>query len=381
MFGTTIELRLLAGAHLVVYLTWIVLFQEKHLPQYWWMCALSVLQVAIGSILTISSSYGGMLLGIHVRFDLDAVGLFAVPGPSAIRPIERAMGDAARTGAGEPPGRRAVDGSAAAEEPVRALLMQRSTARGTMQLDPDERWLGMRFALSMLAISGGAFDRRRGILPVYSAAVGGTDRMGCRTRRNNSASAAMTGFTTEVRLGDMVPALGKLQASAAGQPFQVPTGRRSTSRPIAKGSAMPSPCSAARRWKCTSVAPGRGPDADRRSMSLPQRTGPARAVRQQILMEPLGSPILFAIEPFDAVRLPGAGETVEWQPITGQIFRPDSLPPDKALAYDVFTTEGGKSPSRRSPQRSQRSVREPVFRAVSRGPRVRFPSSPLWRGD
>src|ERR1700684_1088407 len=58
-------------------------------------------------------------------------------------------------------------------------------------------------------------------------------------------------------------------------------------------------------------------------------------------MEPLGSPILFAIDPFDAVRLPGVGESVEWQPVTGQIFRPDSLPPDKALAYDVFTTAGG----------------------------------------
>ena len=117
-----IELRLLAGAHLVVYLTWIVLFQEKHLPQYWWMCALSVLQVAIGSILTISSSYGGMLLGIHVRLDLDAVGLFAVPGPFAIWPIERAVGDARPHGAGEPPGRWAAARMAARGEPGAGAL-------------------------------------------------------------------------------------------------------------------------------------------------------------------------------------------------------------------------------------------------------------------
>ncbi len=55
-------------------------------------CALlSVLQVAIGSILTISSSYGGMLLGFMFAAIWTLVGLFALSGPSAIRPVGRTV--------------------------------------------------------------------------------------------------------------------------------------------------------------------------------------------------------------------------------------------------------------------------------------------------
>ena len=62
MRNQTLEQRLLVAAHLLVYLSWIVLFQKKNLAQYWWMCALAVLQVAVGSILTIETSYGGLLV-------------------------------------------------------------------------------------------------------------------------------------------------------------------------------------------------------------------------------------------------------------------------------------------------------------------------------
>ena len=61
------------------------------------------------------------------------------------------------------------------------------------------------------------------------------------------------------------------------------------------------------------------------------------SVREQFLLEPLGTPMLFAIEPFDAVRLPNPREQVEWQKISGQIFRPDTVPIDKAVSYDVYS--------------------------------------------
>ena len=46
-FSGNIEARLLSGAHLLVYLLWIVLFLDKRPRQYWWMLALCVLQVAV----------------------------------------------------------------------------------------------------------------------------------------------------------------------------------------------------------------------------------------------------------------------------------------------------------------------------------------------
>ncbi len=54
--------QLLAGGHLAVYLTWTFLWQQKDLRRMWWMIALSVLQVAIGSVLTNQPWYGVALL-------------------------------------------------------------------------------------------------------------------------------------------------------------------------------------------------------------------------------------------------------------------------------------------------------------------------------
>jgi len=53
-----IEGRLLFGAHLLVYLSWIVLWQRKGNKQYWGLMALAVLEVAVGAVLTNSGYYG-----------------------------------------------------------------------------------------------------------------------------------------------------------------------------------------------------------------------------------------------------------------------------------------------------------------------------------
>lgn len=61
-----IEGRLLFGAHLLVYLTWILLWQEKGAQQRWGLLALSVLQVAVGAVLTTNGLYGAGLGGFLV---------------------------------------------------------------------------------------------------------------------------------------------------------------------------------------------------------------------------------------------------------------------------------------------------------------------------
>lgn len=56
--------KLLSGAHLLVYATWIVLFHEKTLRNFWWLMALGVLQMAVASVLANESSpsFGGYLI-------------------------------------------------------------------------------------------------------------------------------------------------------------------------------------------------------------------------------------------------------------------------------------------------------------------------------
>lgn len=57
------ESRLLAGAHLVIYISWVVFLQRRPDTQnedrvHWQMCALSLLQVAVASVLTEAPWYG-----------------------------------------------------------------------------------------------------------------------------------------------------------------------------------------------------------------------------------------------------------------------------------------------------------------------------------
>ena len=56
-----IESRLLSFAHLLVYLTWILLFMEKSPRMYWTMCAMALLHVALGAVLTSSGFFGALL--------------------------------------------------------------------------------------------------------------------------------------------------------------------------------------------------------------------------------------------------------------------------------------------------------------------------------
>lgn len=344
MFGTTIEIRLLAGAHLVVYLTWIVLFQDKRLPQYWWMCALSVLQVAIGSILTISSSYGGMLLG----FMFAAIWTLSVFSLYQAHLQYGRSGEPSESAAGASPTNRLTSGPKsgwrAGGKQARAFLTQRSAARGTMQLDPDERWLGARFALTMMAVSGGALVVAAGFFLFIPRLWAGRTEWGGNDTKQFRAGA-ITGFTTEVRLGDLVPLLENpkrvLQVSlfgADGAPLNLERycAEIGYAEPLLRGATMEAYENGT--WSGT----GRGPTLELLAV------GPARdCVREQILMEPLGSPMLFAIEPIEAVRLPNPADQVDWQPVTDQIFRPESVPSDKALLYDVYSPVGANI-SRRS---------------------------------
>ena len=57
------EGKLLAGTHLLLYATWIVLFQQKTVRLYWFLMALGILQLAVASVLTSKGWFGFCSLG------------------------------------------------------------------------------------------------------------------------------------------------------------------------------------------------------------------------------------------------------------------------------------------------------------------------------
>lgn len=85
--GGTLESKLLAGSHLIVYLTWIVLVLPKGNRQYWWLIALSVLQLAIAGLLSGGVTFGASMLGmlLLLLWTLSVFSLFRVQDLHAAR--------------------------------------------------------------------------------------------------------------------------------------------------------------------------------------------------------------------------------------------------------------------------------------------------------
>ncbi len=83
--GGTVLRKLLSGAHLVVYLSWIVLLLPKSHRQYWWLMALSVLELAIGGVVSGDVAFGGALVGMMLLmlWTMSVFSLFRVQNQHA----------------------------------------------------------------------------------------------------------------------------------------------------------------------------------------------------------------------------------------------------------------------------------------------------------
>ena len=97
---------------------------------------------------------------------------------------------------------------------------------------------------------------------------------------------------------------------------------------------IPSRCFAERPWWRTKRGNGAGRSTTPGRTDVDPCIG---AVRQQILLEPMGTPVLFAIQPAFAIRVSNPQDQAEFQPLTDQTLRPEQSPVDKALSYEAYS--------------------------------------------
>ncbi len=195
--GSAAELRVLAGAHLLTYLTWVALFQAKEGRQYWWMMALSVMQVAVGSILTQDGSFGALLI-CYVFFALWTLSVYSLY--QARYGFDRAGRERLDVAIESiQTGQSTIERASATG--LRMAHHQPDEVRGAIQLDPDETWINSRFVMGVVSTT------------LLSLAVGLTffvliPRLwvGGRPQSGDSFDSpirTVTGFTDEVQLGEI----------------------------------------------------------------------------------------------------------------------------------------------------------------------------------
>ncbi|MHC4877074.1 MAG: transglutaminase TgpA family protein [Planctomycetota bacterium] len=196
--GFAQERRVLAGAHLLSYLTWIALFQAKQGRQYWWLLALSVMQVAVGSILTDSSTFGSLML-VFVFLALWTLSVFSLY--QARFSFEHASSESGDVALQDATVVRRKRRGPVTDTAVAFAHHRPNEFQGAIQLDPNERWVNGRFVGGVVTTSLLSI----GVGMVFFILI---PRLwvGERYEFEDDADSALmnfTGFTDEVQLGEL----------------------------------------------------------------------------------------------------------------------------------------------------------------------------------
>lgn len=338
-----VEARLLSGAHLIVYLTWIALFQQKTAKQYWWMCMLSLLQVALGAVLTQRGFYGFLLLG-YMFLALWTLAVFSL---YLVR--HQFLGSASYVS-----GLSSADASAAAgpgNERAGAMLRATSAApplrlpsrtRGAIQHEPRTNWVSPRFihgifwtTLLSLIVASGFFL----LIPRVW--------IGSRTINRESLEAPdsrpLTGFTEEVQLGDMGQILESTERVLQVRLWDTETEeeigvdeyvhRLGYNEPYFRGTVLDVYENG--RWK--------GGSRFNLAINLSDRSLD-EGVRQEIVRQPIGTRILFALHPVHGCRLKGRDGVAVMDRATAVVVRWEQKAASESLSYDVYSPQAVSGP-------------------------------------
>ncbi|HID21531.1 MAG TPA: DUF3488 domain-containing protein, partial [Planctomycetaceae bacterium] len=333
--GESIEAKVLSGAHLLVYITWIIFLQEKGRRQFWWLCTLSVLQVAVGAILTDASSFGLFLIG-YLFLSIWTLSVFSLhEAQQLVRRSGTQWASASGGGEGRHQGLVLSQSALAASHPFAIVAGRRSEAIASIQHDPHESFIGVRFVSGCVAI---------GMLSLVVAAlffafiprlwIGGWPTF---SDRPTPGVTALTGFTAEVRLGDIGEILESTEPVLELRVVDPLTGKEldveeyaanlGYEEPLFRGAVLAAYRDG--RWSVTA--------AEQAVVSIATRPPVRDVVRQEIRMNPIGTRILFVMHPTVACRMEDRGSAASVSVVSSTLRHDGSRPPTTAFRYTAYS--------------------------------------------
>ena len=331
-----IEARLLSLAHLLAYLTWIVLFLEKTPSLYWTMCALGLLHAALGAVLT-SSGLFGLMLGVFLVIEVWTLTVFT---------LHRARQTYSETATDELSGDlRPSNGhspeAVAARKTMSAdgfLWNRRSRPVSTVQLDPNLRWISWPF-VSGVAVTVFLSAGLGSLFFLFTPRIWVSGLTVFGDEPDQALKILQSGFAEEVQLGDIGQILEsthpvfelRLMDHESGQPLSVEDYalKMGLDEPVFRGSVLGEYEHG--KWRVGRSGTHDGVE--------PIASAPSReyVVRQEFRLEPTDSTILFAMPPHLACRLENKNVAVISRRLTSELRRDDTSPSRNTLKYVVFS--------------------------------------------
>jgi transglutaminase-like putative cysteine protease len=206
------EGKLLAGTHLLLYVTWIVLFQLKTVRLYWFVMALGILQLAVASVLTTKGWFGfcAILYMFGAVWTLSIFSLWRA---------EKQFEEDEQRRPSEMTGPAIASATSTAKRP--------SEVRGAVQHEDGTHWLTARFVSGVLMTTCSALLVSAGFFALIprvwvGAAVSFNDE-----RDTLPGLSKKTGLATTVRLGDLGPILESMD-----RVMEIQLTNRTTNRPM-----------------------------------------------------------------------------------------------------------------------------------------------------
>lgn len=362
--GPRADALLVAGTHFLVYTTWIVLFQTRDVRHYWWLFALSLLQVAVGPLLTLSSGLYGILLIIYLLLAIWTLSVFTLyqgaiefgelPDESE-RQRPRRAGWRRVGGAGLVRAKAADDSLTAAQELFAAN--RRSAVRSSIQQDSPGRWITPRFIIGTLTLAFAGQALGMGMflyIPRVKIGEGFSDRDAPEAK-----GQPVTGFSGDIRLGqlgqilestDRVLRVG-LFDHATDQPASIDefSAKHGLTAPLFRGSVLD--VYQKGRWTFDPRA-----EVQSKMETWPREPG---MIRQEYTLELHGSDVLFAMHTMELAVL-NPYQPVNIDPDTDVLFLPEKG--RDVVKYVVFS-DGTQTNS--APRRAGRSRALPYRDVIS----------------
>ncbi|QDT88910.1 transglutaminase TgpA family protein [Gimesia algae] len=326
-FSSTIEGRLLSGAHFLVYLTWIILLQKKGDTQYWWLCTLGFLQIAVGAVLT-ESVYYGLLLVIYLYLSIWTLSVFS---------LHRTRNSFLQYDSSSPFPKSSTVG----QSPGYSLSNQKSCVRGGIQSDLSRQWLSVEY----LGACFGYFISALLISMCFFLLI---PRLWVnRSFFENEALAAsdkpLVGFAEKVQLGEMGEILESservLQLSIYDNQTDEPVpvsdfvARFGTDEPLFRGAVLSgyengswSKIRRRSRWRLYN------------SEEIEKDLKIKQLYRQELVLDSIGTEVLFIMQPFVGMDMMSRTEySINLETLEIRQAQPPEA--DGETRYNVFTAK------------------------------------------